>query len=78
MVINDVFDSLIIIWQAKPYVPKAPVFHDPPDQKFLKHTVLTLVFGVCFRVSNKCPLNVFCYSIVRLDSSDSNFELFHY
>jgi hypothetical protein len=36
MVINDVFDSLIIIWQAKPYVFKAFVFHDLLDQKFFE------------------------------------------
>jgi hypothetical protein len=36
MAINDVFDSSIIICQAKPYVFNAFVFHNLLDQKFFE------------------------------------------
>jgi hypothetical protein len=38
MAINDVFDSEIIIWQAKPYVFNAFVFQNLLDQKFFETT----------------------------------------
>jgi hypothetical protein len=40
MAINDIFDSSIIIWQAKPHVPNAFVSQNPPDQKFFETYVI--------------------------------------